>query len=151
MSRLALADSFEYLCYGSTAIRYCFYSYSAGIDFSRQNVMSTDVRFWRLKSIPALQGLNIRVNVCHLTWPTLSGYKHCVIQSERLSHHHPIRETVTSLPNQRDCHITIQSERRAVTISLSDINGVDLSLDQVNHFVINNALICDPGQRCEAL
>ena len=31
-----------------------FYSYSAGIDFSRQNLTSTDVRFWRLKSFPAL-------------------------------------------------------------------------------------------------
>ena len=29
-------------------------SYSAGIDFSRQNLTSVDVRFWRLKSIPAL-------------------------------------------------------------------------------------------------
>ena len=28
--------------------------YSAGIDFSRQNLTSVDVRFWRLKSIPAL-------------------------------------------------------------------------------------------------
>ena len=34
-----------------------FYFYSAGIDFSRQNLTSTDVRFWRLKSIPALKGL----------------------------------------------------------------------------------------------
>ena len=32
-------------------------SHSAGIDFSRQNLTSTDVRFWRLKSIPALWGL----------------------------------------------------------------------------------------------
>ena len=32
-------------------------SYSAGIDFRRQNLTSTDVRFWRLKSIAALQGL----------------------------------------------------------------------------------------------
>ena len=31
-----------------------FYSYSAGIDFSCQNMASRDVRFWRLKSIPAL-------------------------------------------------------------------------------------------------
>ena len=30
------------------------YSCSAGIDFSRQNLTSTDVRFWRLNSIPAL-------------------------------------------------------------------------------------------------
>ena len=30
------------------------YSYSAGIDFSRQNLTFTDVKFWRLKSIPAL-------------------------------------------------------------------------------------------------
>ena len=29
--------------------------YSAGVDFSRQNLTSADVRFWRLKSIPALQ------------------------------------------------------------------------------------------------
>ena len=28
--------------------------YSAGIDFSRQNLTSVDVRFWRLKSIPEL-------------------------------------------------------------------------------------------------
>ena len=27
---------------------------SAGIDFSRQNLASADVRFWRLKLIPAL-------------------------------------------------------------------------------------------------
>ena len=33
------------------------YSYNAGIDFSRENLTSTDVRFWRLKSIPALEGL----------------------------------------------------------------------------------------------
>ena len=29
-------------------------SYSAGIDFSRQNLTSTDALFWRLKSILAL-------------------------------------------------------------------------------------------------
>ena len=29
--------------------------YSAGIDFRRQNLTSVDVRFWRLKSIPALK------------------------------------------------------------------------------------------------
>ena len=34
-----------------------FYSFSAGIDFRRQNLTSTDIRFWRLKSIPALKGL----------------------------------------------------------------------------------------------
>ena len=31
-----------------------FYSYGMGIDFRRQNLTSTDVRFWHLKSIPAL-------------------------------------------------------------------------------------------------
>ena len=31
-----------------------FNPYSEGIDFSRQNLTSVDVRFWRLKSIPAL-------------------------------------------------------------------------------------------------
>ena len=34
-----------------------FNSSSAGIDFRRQNLTSTDVRFWRLKSTPALYGL----------------------------------------------------------------------------------------------
>ena len=34
-----------------------FKPHSAGNDFSRQNLASTDVRFWRLKSIPALWGL----------------------------------------------------------------------------------------------
>ena len=29
---------------------------SAGTDFSRQNLTSLDVRFWRLKSVPALKG-----------------------------------------------------------------------------------------------
>ena len=29
--------------------------FSAGIDFRRQNLTSVDVRFWRLKSIPALK------------------------------------------------------------------------------------------------
>ena len=33
-----------------------FYSFSARIDFRRYNLTYTDVRFWRLKSIPALQG-----------------------------------------------------------------------------------------------
>ena len=37
---------------------YHSYSFSAGIDFSRQNLTSVDVRFWRLKSVPALTGLN---------------------------------------------------------------------------------------------
>ena len=32
-----------------------FYSFSAGTDFRRQNLTSIDVRFWRLKSVPALK------------------------------------------------------------------------------------------------
>ena len=42
-----------------------FYTYSAGIDFRRRNLTSTDVRFWRLKSNPAA-----RVN--HLCEPRKS-------------------------------------------------------------------------------
>ena len=49
MSSLALSDSFEYLCYGSTAITNIF-----TFDFSRQDLTSTDVRSRQLKSIPAL-------------------------------------------------------------------------------------------------
>ena len=45
MSLLGLSDSFEYLWYGSTAILNILYFYSVGIDFGRQNLTSTDVRF----------------------------------------------------------------------------------------------------------
>ena len=45
MSYLAISDSINYLCYGSTAIMNNFTLYDAGIDFSRQNLTSTDVRF----------------------------------------------------------------------------------------------------------
>ena len=38
-----------------STIHHCHINpYSAGIDFSRQNLTSVDVRFWRLKSIPTL-------------------------------------------------------------------------------------------------
>ena len=57
MSWLALSGSFEYICYGSTAI-INIYPFIAGIDFRRQNLTSTDFRFWRPKSVPALKGLN---------------------------------------------------------------------------------------------
>ena len=41
--------------------------YSAGIDFGRQNLTSVDVRFWRLKSIPAPQNIGIQMNQKELT------------------------------------------------------------------------------------
>ena len=43
---LWLYDNYKYFCF-----------YGAGIDFRRHNLTSTDVRLWRLKSIPALEGL----------------------------------------------------------------------------------------------
>ena len=52
-----------------------FYSYSAGIDFSRQNLTSTDVRFWRLKLIPALQGLSASTVMDKIIRPDL--VQHC--------------------------------------------------------------------------
>ena len=45
MSYSGHSDSFEYVCYGSTAFTNIFYSFSAGIDFSRQNLTSRGVRF----------------------------------------------------------------------------------------------------------
>ena len=38
--------------------KYCN-SFSAGTDFMRQNLTSTDVRFWRIKTLPALKELKI--------------------------------------------------------------------------------------------
>ena len=57
MSYLAPSASFEYICYGSTVIIInCFNSFSAGTVFRRQNLTSIDVRFRRLKTVPALKG-----------------------------------------------------------------------------------------------
>ena len=41
-----------------------FYSFSAGIDFTRQNLTSLDVRFWRLKSYPRTKRANIVGTLC---------------------------------------------------------------------------------------
>ena len=38
---------------------YFLNSFSAGIVFRRQNLASTDVRIWRLRTVPALKGFNI--------------------------------------------------------------------------------------------
>ena len=50
---LVLSVSFEYLCYGPTAI-IKMSTLSARVEFRRQNLTSTDVRFRRLHSITAL-------------------------------------------------------------------------------------------------
>ena len=57
MSQLALSASFEYLCYGSTPIVNILIFFSAGIDVRRQNLTSKDVWFWRIETLPALEGL----------------------------------------------------------------------------------------------
>ena len=36
--------------------------FSAGIDFRRHNLTSTDVRFWRIKTLPALKGYTIAIS-----------------------------------------------------------------------------------------
>ena len=66
MSWLALSDSFYYMCYGSTAI-IKKKSFSVGIVFIRQNLMSTHARFWRIKTIPMLKGLNNMALEAHRT------------------------------------------------------------------------------------
>ena len=38
----------------SEGVEHVINPYSAGIDFSRQNLTSVDIKFWWLKSIPAL-------------------------------------------------------------------------------------------------
>ena len=45
MSELDFLASFEYLRYGSTTIIIFLISFSAGIDFRRQNLTFIDVRF----------------------------------------------------------------------------------------------------------
>ena len=56
------------------------YSYSAGSDFSRQNLTSTDVRFWRLESVPALSVTLSRF------WPTSFGELQLLSCRARLEH-----------------------------------------------------------------
>ena len=57
MSWLVLSASFEYLCYGSTAIIHLLIL--SGTIFKHQNLISTDLRLCRLKTVPALQGLTL--------------------------------------------------------------------------------------------
>ena len=58
MSHSSLSDSFEYLCYGSTAIINSFTLYSVGIDFIRQNLTSsTDVKILTTKVYPHAVGV----------------------------------------------------------------------------------------------
>ena len=54
-----------------------FNSFSAGIVFIRQNLTSTDVRFWRIKTVPALEGLTFRVTCVAHTADEL--IHHCLI------------------------------------------------------------------------
>ena len=55
---LVSAFSYEYLCYGSTTIRkQIIIPVREGIVFIRQNLTSTDVRFWRITTLPALKRL----------------------------------------------------------------------------------------------
>ena len=72
MSQLTLSASFEYLCYGVNDHYKYSYFYSAGIDFNRQNLTSTDVRFWRLrdseKQAHAAQLLNEAFSSARYFW-----------------------------------------------------------------------------------
>ena len=54
ISLLAVAASFEYLCYGSTNIINIFTLSVWGLTLAIRILMSTDVRLLRLKSIPTL-------------------------------------------------------------------------------------------------
>ena len=65
--------------------------YSAGIDFRRQNLTSTDVRFWGLNSIPALWKLN------YFYWP----YTHTIgIQMSQKE----LAMTVMMISNRKKTH-----------------------------------------------
>ena len=57
MSLLALSASFQYLCYGVTALRNIFTLYSEVIDFSRQNRQNQSDIYRR-------QILTTKVNPC---------------------------------------------------------------------------------------
>ena len=57
-----------------------FYPYSAGIDYRRHNLTSTDVRLWRLRYIPAQYGLCKKWNLVARILYTLSADL-CSLQS----------------------------------------------------------------------
>ena len=50
----SLPPPFNVLITSKTVSVFVLGPYSVGIDFSRQNLKSVDVRFWSLKSIPEL-------------------------------------------------------------------------------------------------
>ena len=58
---LVICFTWILICFGSTVIKNKYvYSFSAVIDFRRQNLTSADVRFWRLKSIPRTERVSTR-------------------------------------------------------------------------------------------
>ena len=48
------SGSFEYICYGSTTFRNILILSVRGPSLLRQNLTSTDVRFWRIRTVPAM-------------------------------------------------------------------------------------------------
>ena len=65
-----------------------FYSFSARVDFRRQNHI--DVKFWRLKSIPALKEFSaklIYIYIFSLTW-LVSRYRNPQLQVVKITHNY---------------------------------------------------------------
>ena len=79
-----LRSSFESPYYWSTAIRNICNSFSAGTFFRRQNLTSLDVRFWRLKTVPALKGLIYLFRVITLIAHWLSSVKQVSLSYTKL-------------------------------------------------------------------
>ena len=65
-------------------------SHSAGIDFIRHNLTSVDVRFCRLKLIPALSGLNImtKLNYRRFVDMNIVGVVHIINSDLRIHRMH---------------------------------------------------------------
>ena len=65
---------------GLRPLEMCFNSFSAGIVFIRQNLTSTDVRFWRIKTVPALKGsIYISTSLANYTFSTPKWHQTCAL------------------------------------------------------------------------
>ena len=118
MFSLSVPVPFKYLCQGVYGHYNSFNSFSAGIDFKRRNETYVDVKFWRLKSLPALKGGGPRVVVSTAAFharvrgsiPSLGGLK-----ETKMFLPHPLMK-LSIVGNLSD---------REVACSVSDLQGLN--------------------------
>ena len=84
MCQLAFFASFEYPCSNGLWPLEYIDSFRAGTVFIRQNLPFTDVRYCRIKTVPALKWLRMTVFICRM-WATSIGLYNilCIVLNKK--------------------------------------------------------------------